>query len=390
MRSKILTALILVGSLTIMLVYLLLFQPQEIVDPMTGFPTGEKEDIFISLSNAYEDFKLVKDVDYEGQKNEYDRLNSQLQFVETEIQSLTSSLLNIESEKIERENQLRAEKTAEINKKASEYRNQISSLEYQIALKKQEQTPDLPEEDVYLDSTSDLVYSLLLNGLEGTTSDIVKFVGQEADEGYYTVKLIGYLDSLTEALDNITSNLEGYDVSIGHCSLRQIYSCYNNMRPWDKTTLLNWYDNKYVTGSGSIGSVGGGYIVNGININGILGEDTVKSLTAAKDKDVAENNAFYQVKIDKIEAERIVAVLAAYNGKDSEKVSALLRAVHAYYDAKVAEVEAERALKENEILKTFNDRIAALDNPTSEENGLGNPDLLIYTLDITISVYNNK
>lgn len=389
MKQKIIGILALVGALTLVVAYFLLFQPTEVHDPQTGFPTGETVSIFQELKDAKEAYDLVKDVDYEGQKNEYDRLNSQLSFVESQISELEANLVNIESERAQKELALRQEKTEEINKKANEYRTKISQLEYQIANKRQELTPETnPGTNSYLTSTSDLIYSLMLESLEGTTTDVVTFVGSNAQDGKYTVKLVGYFDSLSEVMDNLTANMDAYNVSIGHCSLRQIYACYNNMRPWDKTTLLNWFDNTYVTGSGNIGTVDGGYIVNGININGILGSDTIESLTAAKDKDIKEIRDFYQIQIDKIEAERIESIIAAYKGTDQEKVNALLTALQAHYDSRVAAVRAECSAKEAEIMKTYNDRVAALESPSiSDETGLGNPDLLIYTLDITFSVY---
>lgn len=388
MKQKMIGILAIVGALTLVVAYLLLFQPQEAIDPGTGFPTGETVSIFTEWKNAKAEYDLVKDVDYEAQKNEYDRLSSLLSFVESEISDLQAKMINIESERAQKELQLRQEKTEEINKKANEYRAQISNLEYQIANKKQDIVPPPVEDEKYLTSTSDVIYSLMLKSLEGTTSDVVTFVGVNGQDGKYTVKLVGYFDTLSEVMDNLTANMEAYGISVGHCSLRQIYACYNNMRPWDKTTLLNWFNNSYVTGSGNIENVDGGYIVNGININGVLGADTIDSLTAAKDKDIKEVRDFYQVKIDKIEAERVEAIIAAYKGTDQDKVNALLMALQAHYDARVAEVRAECESKEAEIMKTFNDRVAALEAPPSSDDvGLGNPDLLIYTLDITFSVF---
>lgn len=388
MKQKMIGILAIVGALTLVVAYLLLFQPQEAIDPGTGFPTGETVSIFTEWKNAKAEYDLVKDVDYEAQKNEYDRLSSLLSFVESEISDLQAKMINIESERAQKELQLRQEKTEEINKKANEYRAQISTLEYQIANKKQDIVPPTVEDEKYLTSTSDVIYSLMLKSLEGTTSDVVTFVGVNGQDGKYTVKLVGYFDTLSEVMDNLTTNMEAYGISVGHCSLRQIYACYNNMRPWDKTTLLNWFNNSYVTGSGNIENVDGGYIVNGININGVLGADTIDSLTAAKDKDIKEVRDFYQVKIDKIEAERVEAIIAAYKGTDQDKVNALLMALQAHYDARVAEVRAECESKEAEIMKTFNDRVAALEAPPSSDDvGLGNPDLLIYTLDITFSVF---
>ena len=389
MKQKIIGILAFVGILTLVVAYFLLFQPTEVYDPSTGFPTGEKVSIFKDLKDAKEAYDLVKDVDYEAQKNEYDRLNSQLSFVESQISELEANLVNIESERAQKELALRQEKTEEINKKANEYRAKISQLEYQVADKRQELTPETnPGTNSYLTSTSDLIYSLMLASLEGTTTDVVTFVGSNAQDGKYTVKLVGYFDSLSEVMDNLTANMDAYNVSIGHCSLRQIYACYDNMRPWDKTTLLHWFDNTYITGSGNIGTVDGGYIVNGIKINGILGSDTIESLTAAKDKDIKEIRDFYQVQIDKIEAERIEAIIAAYKGTDQDKVSALLIALQEHYNSRVAAVRAECESKEAEIMKTYNDRVAALESPSvSDEEGLGNPDLLVYTLDITFSVY---
>lgn len=391
MKNKIIGILVLVGALTLAVAYLLLFQPKEVLDENTGWPTGETISIFTEFKTAKEEYDLVKDIDYEEQKNEYDRLNSKLAFVESQISELEANLVNIKAERAEKELALRQEQTAIINEKANAYREQISKLEYEIA-NKQPDAPSNPNNpNTYLDATSDVVYSLMLQGLEGTTSDMVTFVGVNAEDGKYTVKLIGYFDSLTEVMDNITNNMDAYNISIGHCSFRQIYSCYNNMRPWDKITLLNWFNNSYVTESGGIGTVTGGYIVNGINVNGVLGADTIESLTKAKDKDIEEIQAFYQEMIDALEAERVDALIAACQGTDQDKVAALLAALNDYYDGRVAEVRAECEKKEAEILKTYNDRVAALQNPPAAGGTeLGNPDLLIYTLDITFSVNAEK
>lgn len=390
MRDKMIAVLALLGIVTLLGAYLLLFQPEDVIDPVYGLPTGEKVSIFNQFSEAKDAYDQVKDINYEEQKTEYDRLNSQIAFVESTIHALNASLVNIEAELSEEEFKLRQEKTEEINKKAGELRTEVTMLEKQIADKRAEQAPVVTPGNTYLTSTSDVVYSLILAGLKGVTSDIVTFVGVNADQGYYTLKMVGYFDSLAEVLDNLTVNLEDYGVSIGHCSLRQIYSCYQNMRPWDKTSLLSWFEQKYVTGSGQLGEVDGGFIVNGITMNGILGGDTAESLAEAKDKDIKEIRAFYQEKLDKVEAERIDAIIAAYKGTDADKVNALLASLQTHYNTRVAEINAECKSKEDEILKTYNDRLAALDAPPSEEDmNIGNPDLLIYTLDITISVYDN-
>jgi hypothetical protein len=228
-----------------------------------------------------------------------------------------------------------------------------------------------------------------LQGLDGTTSDIVKFVGAESKNGNYTIKFVGYLDSLTEALDNITSQLEDYNVSVGNYSLRQIYFCYDNMRPWDQTTLLNWYNNEYVSGSGEIGKTDGSYIIDGISINGILGENTIESLARERDKNIEEVRAFYNARIDAITADMIAAINGAAEGGviDPSKVHTLQNAIESHFKSRIDAEKAACAVKEEAIWKTYNDRVDSIGNPSSGDNlDLGNPDLLLYTLDITFSV----
>ena len=387
MRNKSLFILILIAAITIFLSYTFLFQPQETVDPNTGFPTGTTESIFAKLKTSYDAYKLIKDVDYEAQRVESERLKSQLTFVESEIRELEASLLNIEAERAEKEILLRQEKTNEINQKANDLRQQIQTLQYQISQKGDVTLPDTSTSNKV--ASSDMIYSFLLDGMKDTTTAVVTFVGEKSHDGYYTVKLVGYLDSLVEALDNITANMDDYGVSIGHCSLRQIYSCYNQMRPWDQATLLKWFNSNYVTGSGQIGTITGSSIMSTIATNGILGPDTVASLTRAKNKDIEEIEKVYEEKIKLIEAERQDAIIAAYKGEPT-KIQALLQSIKEYYDAKVLEerelCEAEKAV----VMKTYNERVAVIGSVIQNESGMGNPDLLIYTLDITISVNTGK
>jgi hypothetical protein len=370
--------------------YYVLFAPEMTVDPMYGTKVPG-ESIFDELAAAKEKYDAVKDKDYDGQIDEYERLKGEIAYLEAEISALNKTFANLDSEKVQKEQDEKRKLQAEINERVKELNAEITVLEKQIEELKETRPPVPTPEETFLVSTGDVVYKLLLDGLEGTTSDVVTFVGTNAMEGMYTVKFVGYLDSLAEVLDNITTNMQNYDISIGHCSLRQIYACYNNMRPWDKTTLLSWFDKKYVTGGGNVGDMEGGYIIDGVNINGMLGADTLESLTIAKDKDIEEIRAFYQTKLDAVEEDQVNAILAAYKGTDPDKVMALLTALNAHYETLKNDIREECAVKEAEILKTYNDRVAALDTPaTGYGVDIGNPDLLVYTLDITISVYTNN
>lgn len=404
MRNKITFILVIVAALTVLCAYMLLFQPKEVMDPSTGFPTGEMESVFTTFKKSWDSYKAVQDVDYEAQRLESERLKSQLAFVDAEINDLEANLINIEAERAEKEILMREEKTEEINQKANDLRQQITELEYQISLKQNEN--DKPPVDVgpkYETSTSDLIYSLLLDGIEDTTTAMVSFVGENADDGYYTVKLVGYLDSLTVALDNITANMDAHNISIGNCSLRQIYGCYSDMRDWDKTTLLNWFNNNYVTGSGTVGSLTGGAIMDTIATNGVLGSYTIISLANERDSNINDINAYYDARIKDIEEDRIDAIMTAYKYPDKSKVSALLQDIKSYYDGLVAEENANREIEKAAVLAIYNARVEALQKQPVEElpegeegvdapeiqidETLAHPELLIYTLDITFSVY---
>jgi hypothetical protein len=405
MRSKISFILVIVAVLTILAAYMLLFQAKEVMDPSTGFPTGEMESVFTTFKKSWDSYKQVQGVDYEGQRLESERLKSQLAFVEAEINDLEANLINIEAERAEKEILMREEKTDEINQKANDLRQQISELEYQISLKQNENQPSIPSGPTFATSTSDLIYSLLLDGIEGTTTAVISFVGENSDNGYYTVKLVGYLDSLTVALDNITSNMEAYDISVCNCSLRQIYGCYSDMRDWDKATLLNWFSNNYVTGSGTVGELTGGTIMETIQTNGVLGSYTFIALALERDRDLEEIGVRYDAKIKSIEEDRIAAIMTAYKYPDKTKVSALLQDIKDYYDGLVADENAQRAIEEAGVLEIYNARVEALQKPVVEDNvvegeegedveveipideTLAHPELLIYTLDITFSVY---
>ena len=394
MRNKMLAALAIIGAITIVAAYLLLFQPEDVIDPIYGLPTGEKVSIFTTAMEAWTQYDAAKEIDYDAQRIESEKLKGQIANTEAQIHELQADLVNVKAEHAEKEYQLIRKETERIESERISLEAEKFALMQELDDKRAEHTPVLPPDKIFLSSSSDVVYSLLLESLKGTTSDVVTFVGTNAHDGYYTVKFVGYLDSLSELLDNITTNMEDYDVSIGHCSLRQIYSCYDNMRPWDKTSLLHWFKNSYVSGSGDQVNIDGGYIINGININGILGEDTKESLTAAKDKDVKEVMDFYQERLDKIEDDYFERILYIYRGQETgisqDKINASIAAALQIHDTRKAETIAERDAKIAEIIKTYNDRIAALDNPpSSDDMGLGNPDLLIYTLDITISVYND-
>ena len=384
MRIKSLFTLFLVAVVCILIAYFTLFEPKPELDPSTGFETGNTITIFDTLKESYEKYSELNEVDYDAQEDEYKQLGSKLNFVNDEIKVLKAQLKNIESEHAQKEDQLRKDKTDELNKKANELRAKITDLENKIDTEK----GNAPEQEKHLVSSSDLIYSLLLKGVEHTTSEIVTFVGANGDKGLYTVKLVGYIDSLSEALDNITTYLAPYDVSIGNCSFRQVYSCYNNMRPWDRVTLLKWFENNYVTGSGSTGSVSGGFVVDGIRVSGVLGDDTIQILEDCKLRDIENTKLEYQKLLELIEKERVDAIIAAYKGLDQSKVNSLINALNEYYDAKIAATQLELAGKLEQIAKDYDYRIESLTNPPATGDAtLANPDILIYTLDITFSVY---
>lgn len=384
MRNKSLFILVLVAAVTFLIVYMTMFEPKPEIDPNTGFETGNTSTVFDDLKEAHTKYSELNEVDYEAQEDEYKQLGSKLNFVNDEIKVLKAQLKNIESEHAQKEDQLRKDKTDELNKKANELRVKIADLENKIDAEK----GNVPEQEKHLVSSSDLIYSLLLKGVEHTTSEIVTFVGANGDKGLYTVKLVGYIDSLSEALDNITTYLAPYDISIGNCSFRQVYSCYNNMRPWDRVTLLNWFENNYVTGSGSTGSVSGGFVVDGIRVSGVLGEDTIKILEDCKLRDIEAAKLEYKNLMELIEKERVESIMAAYKGLDQSKVNSLINALNEYYDAKITSTQLELSSTLEQIAKDYDYRIQSLTSPpASGDATLANPDILIYTLDITFSVY---
>lgn len=387
MRSKSLLILVLVAVVSLVLSYSLFFKDEEIMDPSTGFPTGEYSNAITQLKNAYDAYDAVASVDYEAQKTLSEQLKSQLSFVSNEISVLNANLINIESEHAQKESELRQEKTAELNEKINETRNKIKEVENKIAALEEEKVPDNVE--IFLESNGALIYSKVLDSISNTTNKEVIFVGENSEDGLYTVKLVGYVDSLILALNNLESTLAPYDISFGNCSLRQVYACYDNMRPWDKASLLDWFKNQYITGGGGLGNVQSGVIVDGIQVSGALGNDTVEILKQIKENAILATEEEYTKKMNDLKAEKLAMMIAAYQGEDQNKINALLAEINDYYGKAMSDAEAEKIKKINEITTGYDDRIAALENPPSDSSNvaLANPELLIYTLDITFSVY---
>lgn len=372
MQTKSILVVVLVALVMLLAVYGVLFQDNT---------------LFADLKTAQENYESANAIDYESQKVENNRLKGEIEFVQSEITVLNANLKNIAAEHSEKEIALRLEKTNEISKQASALRDQISDLEIEIQILKDQ----LQEDDLYKESSSDLIYSMLLDCTENTPVDVVTYFANNSDQGLYTVKLVGYIDSLSDVLDNLIENGMEYNISIGNLSLRQIYTCYDNMREWDKISLLEWFENQYVTGSGGIGSIEGGYIINGVKLSGLIGQETVKALRAAKEAAIEENKVKYDEIISNIEMQRLDSIMEAYNGAATgvtpDKIEALVNSLNNYYDQKVEETKAECAAEEAAIAKSYDDRIAALEKDVSDEVfNLADPDMLIYTLDITFAV----
>lgn len=372
MQTKSILVVVLVALVMLLAVYGFLFQDNT---------------LFADLKTAQENYKSANAIDYESQKVENNRLKGEIEFVQSEITVLNANLKNIAAEHSEKEIALRLEKTNEISRQASALRDQISDLEIKIQLLKDQ----MQEDDLYKESSSDLIYSMLLDCTDNTPVDVVTYFANNSDQGLYTVKLVGYIDSLSDVLDNLIENGMEYNISIGNLSLRQIYTCYDNMREWDKISLLEWFENQYVTGSGGIGSIEGGYIIDGVKLSGLIGQETVKALMAAKEAAIEENKVKYDEIISNIEMQRLDSIMEAYNGAATgvtpDKIEALVNSLNDYYDQKVEETKAECAAEEAAIAKSYDDRIAALEKDVSDEVfNLADPDMLIYTLDITFAV----
>lgn len=373
MRNKSIAIVVVIAILMVLLAYFMLFDGTTIFDE---FKTARAAN------------KAANDIDYDADLIEYNRLEGEIDFVESEITVLNANLKNIKADHQQKELDLRMEKTEEISQKATELRNRIAILEEEIVELEDSDFDD----SIYLESTSDVIYSILLKSIKDTPVDIVNFFANESDKGHYTVKLVGYYDSVSNVLDNITANLALYDVSIGNVSLRQIYACYDNMRAFDQASLLNWFKNQYITGSGNIGSIDGGYSIDGVKLSGVIGMETVDSLKTEKAKAIAENAATYEQILATIESERLNAIMEAYNGTDAAKIEALVLALNAHYDKRSAETKAERDAKAAAIAKDFDDRIAAIEQgkPDEDDFNLADPDLLFYTLDLTFSVHSSN
>ena len=372
MQTKSILVVVVVALVMLLAVYGFLFQDNT---------------LFADLKTAQENYKSANAIDYESQKVENNRLKGEIEFVQSEITVLNANLKNIAAEHSEKEIALRLEKTNEISRQASALRDQISDLEIKIQLLKDQ----MQEDDLYKESSSDLIYSMLLDCTDNTPVDVVTYFANNSDKGLYTVKLVGYIDSLSDVLDNLIENGMEYNISIGNLSLRQIYTCYDNMREWDKISLLEWFENQYVTGSGGIGSIEGGYIIDGVKLSGLIGQETVKALMAAKEAAIEENKVKYDEIISNIEMQRLDSIMEAYNGAATgvtpDKIEALVNSLNDYYDQKVEETKAECAAEEAAIAKSYDDRIAALEKDVSDEAfNLADPDMLIYTLDITFAV----
>ena len=379
MRNKSIVIVAVVAVLMLVFMAMFLFDEETRADFNIVFDNYEK------TKQNHEDALAT---DYEAQRVEYGRLEDEKAFALSELTILEANLKNIQAEHQQKEHELRVEKTEEIRAKESALLDRITELEREI-----QSFDDKPViEDNFMESSSDIIYSILLDSITDTPVDIVSYFANDSDKGLYTVKFVGYLDSLSNVLDALTENLVDYDVSVGNLSIRQIYACYSNMRTYDKTTLLEWFENQYVTQNGGIGSIEGGYTIDGVNLSGIIGADTIENLKAEKEKALAENNAKYDEQIQALEAERVAAIIEAYNGTDPAKVDALVSALHAHYDEKVAAVRAECNEKADAIAKEFDDRIAAIEQGIKDEEenfNLADPSMLFYTMDITFSVHND-
>lgn len=376
MRSKSYAIIFLAAVIMIAGVYLFLF---------------EDNTLFVDFKSASTEYNEALSVDYDAQKVENNRLQGEIDFVQSEITVLNANLKNIAAEHSQKEIELRLEKTQEISKQATSLRQQISDLENKIQILEDQQYKD----ELYQESSSDIVYSLLLDCTEDTAVDIVTYFANKSEQGYYTVKFVGYIDSLSHVMDQIAKIGTDYNISIGNLSLRQIYLCYDNMRSWDKATLLKWFENQYVTGSGGIGSIEGGYIIDGIKLSGLIGQETVNALKIAKQNAIDENKIKYDEIIASLEEQRLKSIMEAYNGSSEgvsqDKIDALVASLNDYYDQRVADTRRECAEKEAEIAKNYDDRISALEkNIVDGEFNLADPDMLIYTLDITFAVHSEN
>ena len=371
MKFKIVLIVILIGVLTATGSYMMLFKGN---------------DFLKDFDSACKKYEKANAVDYDAQRSTNEQLKSQVDFTKSEISVLKSNLKNLDSEHAAQEVALREEKTKEISDQANALRVEINDLNMQIQNIKNSQEED---SNIYFPSTGDQIYSILLDSIDSTTTDIVTFFANESKDGLYTVKFVGYFDSLTSVMENLYEELEPYNLSIGNASLRQIYSCFNNMREWDKLTLLKWFDNKYINSNGGISNIEGGYEVDGIKLSGLIGNETVESLTAAMENAIAENAAYYENRISNIEKERVASIIAAGNGTDADKVAELVNALNKHYDNQVTAVRNELAVKEAEIRQEYQARIDAIEGNNNQEEGfnIANPDMLIYTLDITFSVH---
>lgn len=383
MKNKIVFIVIIALALTILVSYTMLFD---------GNPFLQ------DLKMANDEYKIAKSVDYDAQKAEYEQLLSQIQVIESEIMELEASLKNAEAERAQKIIELRQQKLAELASKEEALRDKIDDIENLIRL----EMANRPVDPVYATSTSDMIFAMTLDGINHTSSDVVSFIGENSKDGNYTIKFVGYADALVEILDNVTNNLRRYNISIGHCSFRQVYQCYNNMRPWDQATLLDWFNKQYVNGSGGLGTIEGGYVIDGLTPSGVMGGNPVLTLTEQKDKDLADSQAIFDEKVAEIEAERIAALLEAYRSVEGGKVDDLVESLNLYYNKMIENEETAKMVRDRNIIKTYNDRLDALDiEPPVDIDGDGevdviiddsiaDPDLLLYTLDITFNVYTGK
>lgn len=373
MRSKGYIIIFLAAVIMVAGVYLFLF---------------EDNTLFTDFKSANTEYNEALSVDYDAQRVENNRLQGEIDFVQSEITVLNANLKNIAAEHSQKEIELRLEKTQEISNQATSLRQQISDLENRIQILEDQQY----EDELYQESSSDIVYSLLLDCTEDTAVDIVTYFADKSEQGYYTVKFVGYIDSLSYVMDKVAEVGTDYNISIGNLSLRQIYLCYDNMRSWDKATLLKWFENQYVTGSGGIGSIEGGYVIDGIKLSGLIGQETVNALKIAKQNAIDENKIKYDEIIASLEEQRLKSIMEAYNGSSEgvsqDKIDALVASLNDYYDQRVADTRRECAEKEAEIAKNYDDRISALEQDIVDgEFNLADPDMLIYTLDITFAVH---
>lgn len=345
-----------------------------------------------SLKEANKRYHTAASVDYAAEEQEFRQKSISRENLQEENDALVAEYGSIGRKMKEDEAAIKKEKTDEIEQQIAVLREQRDAdlLEYNILCQ------SIADDDPHFsaDGEKDVIHALNvsvkdpnstnLNPLDDVC-ELVKWSHLTTDGDCYTCKYVGYEAGLATMMQTLAENLSGYDVSFGNYSMRQIYNAYANTRSWDGSTLLAWYNNSFVTGTGVVAQSADDLMRGRFTQAGQLAESSaaieqaIKEDQAKLEEEYAERANTLRVSID----ESIASIMASsYN----DETKASLRAqIEAGYQKDLAALqkalETEKAKVEEKYKEQAEDEASDL-----SLYDLSDKNLLIYVFDITFTV----